>query len=429
MRDHDALYIRTIGHFNEVSSQGLDVVHIRVLHVHSLGALFGSAAMVFRFRRWIRQLLGFVLASDAFRFPTRAQNGLVRSTLPTTLSQDSQEPTMLTGIEVVPSKDLRRRGARKPLLNIWEAAKLGDIKEVQSHINDRTDINNPNTHPSNWGTPLSVAARYGQSEVVELLLKNGAKPCGEIGWYTETALQVAAAGGHLTIVRYLCHHGAELNTLQSSFTAVYAALSNGHSNVVEFLIHNGARDPWLTLYCTTMARSMIDEVVDMLPPPLQAGQSAGDLEPIAFRFWWCEHVYESHCIIADLDESRTTLEASLSKTEKAMRAFQKLVKSFETIRLLAPTSEEDDIDFPERFLSTLCAGVTERGFEYSVAYLPSINLCLRLLKAVKWAPQELRLQDFSPICSRNERIALNRICKIITHLTPSGEPCWHVAKS
>ena len=58
----------------------------------------------------------------------------------------------------------------------------------------------------------------------------------------DTQLTLAAAGGHLEVVHYLLHKGADLHkTNHDGDTALSLAASGGHLHLVEYLIENGAR--------------------------------------------------------------------------------------------------------------------------------------------------------------------------------------------
>ena len=58
-----------------------------------------------------------------------------------------------------------------PSVDIWEAARTGNIEAVKQHLAAGTDVNAKTG--SGW-TPLHYAAREGHKEITDLLLTNGA---------------------------------------------------------------------------------------------------------------------------------------------------------------------------------------------------------------------------------------------------------------
>ena len=85
--------------------------------------------------------------------------------------------------------------------------------------------------------PLMLAAFHGQTELVDLLLKKGARvndSC-DIG----TALFFAASKGHLEVVKLLVSKGADINHCnKEGLTASNLAAGNGMSEVVDYLHEN-----------------------------------------------------------------------------------------------------------------------------------------------------------------------------------------------
>ena len=88
-------------------------------------------------------------------------------------------------------------------------------------------------------TPLDLAAREGDLEMVELLVDNGAN----VNNYKP--LQLASQKGYLEIVKYLVEHGANLNDQDieirfDGLSPLHEAVRGGHFDVVEYLIEQGA---------------------------------------------------------------------------------------------------------------------------------------------------------------------------------------------
>ena len=81
----------------------------------------------------------------------------------------------------------------------------------------------------------------GRTEVVELLLKNGAlsDAADEEG---KTPLYAASRNGRAGVVKLLLEHGADINapTRTDGTTALHVACARGNVNVVEVLLEKGA---------------------------------------------------------------------------------------------------------------------------------------------------------------------------------------------
>jgi hypothetical protein len=97
-----------------------------------------------------------------------------------------------------------------------------------------------NYRRSRDGTPLIVAARNGEAQVVELLLAQGADPNRDsIG--DGNPLIVAAAAGNQRIVSMLVAAGADVNAfVEDDETPLINAARRGHLGVVQYLIARGA---------------------------------------------------------------------------------------------------------------------------------------------------------------------------------------------
>ena len=92
-----------------------------------------------------------------------------------------------------------------PSVDIWEAARTGNIEAVKQHIADGVDVNAPNTY--GW-TALYWASSRGHKEIVELLIANGAhvNPKGDLG---DTPLDGAIEDNHTEIADILRKHGGK----------------------------------------------------------------------------------------------------------------------------------------------------------------------------------------------------------------------------
>ena len=122
--------------------------------------------------------------------------------------------------------------------SIYDAAWLGDIEKVRELLVDRSILDKARYI---YKEPiLSAAAREGHSDVVQLLLDNGADP-NAAGRFGELPLHTAAYAGHLRIVEVLLKNGVNVNQ-KGKFgeTSLHWASAEGHLEIAKFLLQNGA---------------------------------------------------------------------------------------------------------------------------------------------------------------------------------------------
>ena len=97
-------------------------------------------------------------------------------------------------------------GPPPPDISIHDAAGEGNIEAVKQHIAAGTDVD----AKTGGETPLLWAARFGQSQVAELLIAEGADVNAKnvVG---QTPLHLAAGASHKEIIELLIAAGAEVN--------------------------------------------------------------------------------------------------------------------------------------------------------------------------------------------------------------------------
>ena len=94
-------------------------------------------------------------------------------------------------------------------------------------------------------TPLLVAARFGHTEVCELLLANGSDLEERDPSNQDTALHIASTFGHQSLVRLLIAHKADVDSQGTrGGTPLHGASQEGHIGCVVALLQGGA-DPLL----------------------------------------------------------------------------------------------------------------------------------------------------------------------------------------
>ncbi|NOT22499.1 MAG: ankyrin repeat domain-containing protein [Nitrospiraceae bacterium] len=116
---------------------------------------------------------------------------------------------------------------------LLKAAFKGDLGEGNTQIKKEADVNAANTVGF---TPLLVATKKGDREIVSLLLGHGADMTQATTINRMTAMHVAALHGHREIVALLLKHGADKSVMATTgHQPVDFARQQGHSALVPLL--------------------------------------------------------------------------------------------------------------------------------------------------------------------------------------------------
>ena len=148
-------------------------------------------------------------------------------------------------------------------LDVFESAAFGDLDRLSELL--ATDPDLVNATSGDGFTPLHLAAFFGQTDAVRLLLARGAEPDvrGQ-GWMTGTALSAAAAGGHTAIVVLLLEVGVDPNVQQAQgFTPLHAAAQNADLETVRALLDAGA-DPAIVTEEGVTAAELAEQAGDLV---------------------------------------------------------------------------------------------------------------------------------------------------------------------
>ncbi|CAK4087938.1 unnamed protein product [Aphanomyces euteiches] len=110
------------------------------------------------------------------------------------------------------------------------AAAVGNGQIIRQLLHyDGIDVNCGNF------TPLYHAAKYGQTEALEMLLNDDKIDVSVKSSYNGTAFEVAAANGHIGVLKALLDDNMVDQTFLNEHSALLKAAALGHANVVRYL--------------------------------------------------------------------------------------------------------------------------------------------------------------------------------------------------
>jgi pectate lyase len=206
------------------------------------------------------------------------------------------------------------------------AAYIGDLAKVKAFIQEGIDINTK----VRQRTPLHYAAREGRTEIVELLLENGAD-VNAGAYLNRTAAEFAMQGNHNEIVELLVSKGADIPPLHLAIylkdkakarrlieasadvnkrtpygtTPLDRAVSAGLKSIVELLIEKGAdvnvQDnwDWTPLHTAVYSSKDIVELKDMVKLLIARGANVNAKDGAGRTpLWYAER--EGHTEIVEL---------------------------------------------------------------------------------------------------------------------------------
>lgn len=146
---------------------------------------------------------------------------------------------LVTIVQALVSKSITNVNAKGGRYgNALQAASYGGHTEVVNLL--LCEGADANAQGGRYGNALQAASHKGHEKVVRVLLCQEAN-IGAKGGVYGTALQAASYGGHDNIVELLIQKGADVNIRSGKLgTALQAASYRGHSEIVELLLNNGA---------------------------------------------------------------------------------------------------------------------------------------------------------------------------------------------
>jgi ankyrin repeat protein len=145
--------------------------------------------------------------------------------------QPAEAPSQAKAVEPPPKTKTK---------NLAEAVTVGNVNDVKIFLQrDPEAIHRPG---ANDMLPIQLAADYGHSEVIQLLLQAGADVNAPHVKVQATPLQYAAEAGHLDAVRTLLAANAKVDAVDSQGrTPLMWAISNGQVPVIQELLQHGAK--------------------------------------------------------------------------------------------------------------------------------------------------------------------------------------------
>ncbi|HET7789771.1 MAG TPA: ankyrin repeat domain-containing protein [Gemmatimonadales bacterium] len=131
--------------------------------------------------------------------------------------------------------------AAGPVLDIWDAASVGDSKRV-GELLDR-DPSLLNAYAPDGFFPLALAAFFGYPETVKLLLARGADPAQAAKNPMKITALHSAVTNSLESVKALVGAGAPVNAKQDKgWAPLHEAVNRGDLEMTRYLLEHGA-DP------------------------------------------------------------------------------------------------------------------------------------------------------------------------------------------
>jgi len=130
---------------------------------------------------------------------------------------------------------------RKTLKAMFHAVHINDIESVKKlcPLGAYATVRNENA--------LWNASYNGQTEIVDILLQNGARPILNLPYQDASPLFVAVMRSHVQTALLLIHEGANVNfrggvpnESTTGYTILYVAAYNGLTEIVQMLIQAGA---------------------------------------------------------------------------------------------------------------------------------------------------------------------------------------------
>ena len=126
-----------------------------------------------------------------------------------------------------------------PSVDIWTAAKEGNIEAVKQHLDAGTDVNAKNEFGL---TPLHRAASRGHKEIAELLIAKGADVNAKDKRGTTPLHEAAGRGHNKDVAELLIAKGADVNAkTKDRWTPLDSAIKLKRTEIADLLRNHGGK--------------------------------------------------------------------------------------------------------------------------------------------------------------------------------------------
>ncbi|MCH8822070.1 MAG: ankyrin repeat domain-containing protein [Planctomycetes bacterium] len=162
--------------------------------------------------------------------------------------------------------------AKKPELDIFDAAGTGEINKLRSLLDNDSTL--ANAQAADGARPLHLACFFSQTDAARLLLKHGAQTDIAVTAFGGVfALHSAAASRSTDIIQILLESGADPNTTQNGgWTALHAAAKHGDVAIATLLLEHGADQGIKTEDGTTARQLLSDDSPQAIRDLLDSGE-------------------------------------------------------------------------------------------------------------------------------------------------------------
>lgn len=220
------------------SPQNIDTTQLPKVFVDTLSHLTASKVLI-----EARQKLSYMFTSRAFgKYASNPDSIKYMAEASVTSNFDSGE----TGDKSFPVDLLLIEGYRTPLQMAAELKNTWVVNRILEFWRGNGGFDVKSDHPAaaDGRTALQAAAGGGDIDIVKSLFEAGAAIDAEAAETSgRTALQAATEGGHEEIVRFLIANGANVNGEPAptrGITALEAASARGNIKIVDLLLENKA---------------------------------------------------------------------------------------------------------------------------------------------------------------------------------------------
>ncbi|MGG6359612.1 ankyrin repeat domain-containing protein [Peribacillus frigoritolerans] len=119
--------------------------------------------------------------------------------------------------------------------DIRGAIKSGQLETLKDLLEKEPEML---TWVTPFGTWLHIAAAHGHLEMIKYLINAGIDTNAQGGTFSTNALERAATKGHLDIAEYLINQNVEIDTSEPDRNPLFAAIYGVHFEIVKLLVEN-----------------------------------------------------------------------------------------------------------------------------------------------------------------------------------------------